>query len=309
MSFVHLPSSEFSGQIVRVDGGLGIFMDVNLLSKVLNPILDHRLKAQMFQRSDIAFWRDQLVLTGVLCGPFARELWRDSLIDWPTSKVDKLEHSLSEVLVKLGVAIPIRREGLPEGTLPDMLMPRWLPRDLCRRGHEILMTLVSRHMEGDAGEVILSWRFDRAGAPRGLVGRVIASCHLIGEAERSLCWETGAVFSSSPVAAGMARLYIVVIEYVDEVLSVKVVGPLKNDRVWAALRFVASLMVNISRDWPGVLWQGSIHCAEHVGNMVYLSTPREVRVEPIFVLRRSSWSLIPRLNVLPPLAFHIAGGR
>lgn len=285
---MHLPPSEFSGQIVRVDSGQGIFLDVKLLSKVLNPILDHKLRTRMFDRSNFTIWRDQLINTGVLCGMFARNLWGDSLSEWPTSFVDKLENSFLDVLVKLGVAIPLGREDLPGDSLPDMLVPRWLPAQLSQQGHQTLTSLLSKNLDGDGREVVLSWRFDRAGAPRGLVGRVIASCHMIGEVERSLCWATGAVFSSPPVAVGVTRLYIVVIQYIDQVLSVKVVGPLNNDRVWAALRFVASLMVNISTDWPGALWQGSIECAEHVGSMVFLSTPREVCVGLFISPGRSS---------------------
>eukprot|EP00903_Cladosiphon_okamuranus_P018362 g16892.t2 len=91
--------------------------------------------------------------------------------------------------------------------------------------HEVLFNGLAPKMPRDR-EVTLNWEFDKAGPPYGLVERLIVSCHVLGE----------------------------------RVLTAKISGPLDDMRVWLAIRYVASAMVNLSREWPGVRWEGWLDC-------------------------------------------------
>lgn len=78
------------------------------------------------------------------------------------------------------------------------------------------------------------------------------------------------------------RLYTFLIRYdkaigkESRVLSLRLFGPLEDVRVWAALRWVASAMISVSRDWPGVLWEGWPECAENHVERAYFTTPDKV---------------------------------
>lgn len=80
------------------------------------------------------------------------------------------------------------------------------------------------------------------------------------------------------------RLYEFIIRYDKtvgdnrRVLSFRMFGPLSDDRVWAALRWGASAMIGVSREWRGVLWEGWPVCAEGHTERLYLVTPDKVRV-------------------------------
>lgn len=279
-------SSEFAGQVLRVDGGEGIFLDVELLSQVLNPVMDHKLRLRKFSTTREIQWRDDLLNTGVLRWTFARYLWRDIFFKHSSqSSEGQLEEALFDVLVKIGVALPLGRSREGNG-LRDMLVWRWLPLHLTEELQEYTANLLGKKQQDGAREVTLKWEFDRAGAPHGLVGRLMALCHVVGEAETGLCWRSGAVFKSARVARGADRPYVVAIHYdgTKRVLSVRMFGHLENERVWVALRFIASVMVNISAEWPGVLWEGWLECADHVRDRVHLTTPSEVIIVVICVV-------------------------
>lgn len=387
-------SSEFAGQVLRVDGGEGIFLDVELLSQVLNPIMDHKLRLRKFPATREIKWRNDLLNTGVLRWKFARFLWREIFFSHAAqSSEGQLEEALFDVLVKLGVGLPLgrattvppngssalsasrqattvpanggMRSALPassEGNgMRDMLVWRWLPLSLTEELREHLEDLLEKKRQSGAREVTLKWEFDSAGAPHGLVGRVMALCHVVGEAETGLCWRSGAVFKSprvtewavksprvaggvvksargtggavgsprvaggvaksarvtgeavdSPrVAGGADRPYIVAIHYDDtkRVFSVRMFGHLESERMWVALRFIASVMVNIAVEWPGVLWEGWLECAEHVRDRVHLTTPSEVCSVPTslsqltarcsYIYMASSFTRIAYTSYLP----------
>lgn len=267
-----------------------------LLSRVLNPIFDHKLRRRLFHTSQHNGWRDEVLQTGVLRGAFARHLWKGVFRDHAVqSPEDELERALFDVLTKLGVAIPLGRATGPaidggcasptshEGIRTrDMLVQRWAPLSLADTEQEDLNDLFEGRRQRGSREVMLKWMFDWAGPPQGLVGRLIASCHVIGEAEKGLWWRSGAVLKSPEMMQERAdRLYVVEIRYTgeDRVLSIKMSGPLEDERVWVALRFMASALVNVSKEWQGMLCKGWIDCPNHARDHVYLATPTEVSHE------------------------------
>lgn len=295
--------SDFAGHILRVDSGHGIFLDVVWLSGVLKPVMDHKLRRRIFE-GELSVMRDDLVDRGILRWQFAKYLWR-SLLDHATMPCeDQVMVALFRVLVSLGVALPLGRakfsitEEVSSASKDgdqhpqDMLVIMRLPERCTAEQEEQLSSLVTKGRRG-AQEVTLRWRFDAAGSAYGLLERLIASCHLIGELEQGLCWRQGAVFKSHAMANAdgsgrrKIRLYTVVVRYdsvytdgcsdPDRVLTVRMIGPLENDRVWTALRHIASSMVMISKDWPGVLWEGWPECPEHPTIRMYLATSVKVQ--------------------------------
>ncbi|CAM9834872.1 unnamed protein product [Ectocarpus sp. 6 AP-2014] len=279
--------SEFAGQVLRIANGNGVFLDVVWLSTALKPILSHKLLHKVFPQ-DLAGMRDELVHNGILRLKFAEHLWSD-VMKKPIP--EEVLDALCRVIVNLGVALPLEpasllpdsttayATGRPNISRQDMLVIMRLP-ETCGTEHE-LQELISYQMRRHSDrEVTLMWRFDGAGPPYGLVERVIASCHAVGVVEMGLCWRYGAVFQSRAMATsdGSDSLYTFVIRYDyavgDErrILSMRMFGPLQDDRVWAALRWVASSVVNISKDWPGVLWEGWPQCARCHRNRIYLAT-------------------------------------
>ena len=44
----------------------------------------------------------------------------------------------------------------------------------------------------------------------------------------------------------------------ERVLTARTFEPLENERVWVAVRYVASARVSISKEWPGVLWEACL---------------------------------------------------
>lgn len=90
------------------------------------------------------------------------------------------------------------------------------------------------------------------------------------------------VLEMSPAAGKPARLYTFVIRYdksngeESRVLTFTMFGPLRDWRVWTALRWAASAVISVSREWRGVLWEGWPVCAEGHAERTYLATPDKV---------------------------------
>ncbi|CBN78377.1 LRR-GTPase of the ROCO family, putative pseudogene (Partial), partial [Ectocarpus siliculosus] len=269
--------------VLRIANGDGVFLDVVWLSTALKPILSHKLLHKVFPQ-DLAGMRDELVHNGILRLKFAEHLWSD-VMKKPIP--EEVLDALCRVIVNLGVALPLEpasllpdsttayATGRPNISRQDMLVIMRLP-ETCGTEHE-LQELISYQMRRHSDrEVTLMWRFDGAGPPYGLVERVIASCHAVGVVEMGLCWRYGAVFQSRAMATsdGSDSLYTFVIRYdyaVGDERRILMFGPLQDDRVWKALRWVASSVVNISKDWPGVLWEGWPQCARCRRNRIYFA--------------------------------------
>lgn len=235
--------------------------------------------------------KDELVDNGVLRLKFAEYLWGREMNEPPNEEV---MDALCSALHSLGIALPLGPEerrtasGDDPGSTSgrqDMLVIMRLP-ETCgiikeRELQNVMSGLSERYAEN---EVTLKWKFDSAGASHGLVERVIAWCHAVGLVRQGLCWRYGAVFQRYVRAddGGLNWLYTFVIRYDEEigseekVLAVTTFGPVAEDRLWAALRWIASSVVNISRGWRGVLWEGWPACAKHARGRMYFKTPNEV---------------------------------
>lgn len=267
-----------------MDDGDGIFLDVVWLSKVLKPILSHKLKDETFD-NDLSPMRDDLVENGVLRWQFARHLWSDFIGHAALqSKEVMVAEALFGVLVDLGVALPLGGTTLSTNASssapPDMLVIMRL-EETCNDNQRRRTDGLAADLPPGDKELTFKWRFGFAGPPHGLVERLMASCHVLGEVEKSSCWRYGAVFKSSAIMSKAGRtawLYTLALSYDDQekVLAATVFGPLKSDRVWAVSRFVASAMVNLTKDWPGVWWEGWTECEQPNPCRLYLASSSKV---------------------------------
>lgn len=250
--------------------------------------------------------RDDLVEDKILRWEFAKYLWRGVLSHYSLQPGDRAAHALYSVLIKLGVIIPLgttmstsnggstlresRRIHETSIHTPDMLVLMRM-RETIHVGQQRLLDGCTTEALRGACEVTLKWNFDAAGSPYGLVERLIASCHMIGVVQRSLCWRYGALFRSHDTTKRFGQnawLYTVLIRYDTihntsdhnkaHILTVRMMGRMESLRVWAALRYVASAVVILSKEWPGVILKGSPICPKHprVTTVLYLASPNEV---------------------------------
>lgn len=303
----HECCSNFAGHILSVDGGDKIFLNVEWLSEVLRPIMSHKLRAQVFP-DDLSVMRDDLVNDGVLRWQFALHLWRAMLGDVPLASTPRIMEGLVAVLITLGVALPLQ-PMIPSAdggrdSARDMLVIMRLPETCSDEQRQRLVT-ESENTGPGVPTVTLKWRFDQAGPPYGLVERLIAACHALGVVDRELpCWRYGALFKSHAMNEDCRhiRLYTFIIRYdaSNRTLTMSIAGSLDNDMVWAALRYVASAMVNLSRDWPGLLWEGWPDCAEHPKSRMFLASSTKVRSHrgSRAPLQYSLADLYPTLDIL-----------
>lgn len=261
------------------------------LSKCLSPILSHKLGDEPFEHRWLSK-RDDLTGDGILRWQFALHLWSTSIGE-VVLESEQVVGALFAVLVKLGVALPLghtapfavadRVKPVDRRVSRDMLVIMRLS-ETCNRYQQELFDGLALKMPRDRG-ITLKWEFDKAGPPYGLVERLIVSCHILGEVVMGSCWRYGAVLKSHftrSSAEGSVRLFTVALSMTsykesERVLTAKVFGPLDDKRVWLAIRFVASAMVNLSKEWPGVLWAGWLDCEKHPSQHLYLASSAEVR--------------------------------
>ena len=287
--YVVLVSSEFAGQILRIEGDQGIFLDVVWLSNILSPIMNHKLDKTHFSTAALNGCRDSLIEHGILRWNFALELWGRALTSAGREKREVVVDAVFQVLITLGVIIPLSApvfsaDGRVSYSQPDdskeMLVIMRLP-EKCTDETKIVFDNGLNETPEHGREVKLKWAFDSAGAPYGLVERLIASCHIIGEVEQGACWRYGALFKSHTRTerdAKKMRLFKFAICYsVSEgMLTLRMIGNLKNNLVWKALRYVASKMVILSKGWPGMKWSGWPVCPRHSRTRLNLTPPSEV---------------------------------
>lgn len=248
------------------------------LSKVLNPIVSHKLKDELFDDVWTPMKR-KLVVDKILRRPFAMHLWNES-IGHVTLQSEVIAGALFRTLVKLGVALPLGYMADGDSSDPQDWLVIMRLDERCDVEMQREFGRYALEMQPGDQEVTLKWKFDKAGPPHGLVERLIASCHVLGKVKSKACWRYGAVFKSHfkrSRANGNGPLYAVALSMMsyndpERELTARVVGPLQDARVWAAIRYVASAVVTFSKDWPGVLWEGWPVCPKHHDEKVYLAS-------------------------------------
>ena len=294
----------------------GVFLDVEAFALSLAPILNHKTKqkdgrgAHIFgERKLEEQWqlagRDLLVTKGILLASFARFLW---------GKPDELlPKQTFDVLVKLGILLPLPRdepgardaysvggESVPpsadveEKFLVLMRLPLEAPPETMGR-----FEAFSQLQEKFWG-VAVKWEFDSGSTPHGLVERLIASCHSIGNVVQDTCWRRGACFvrkdEVSPGGSFALALHFLentverhaegTLESTMErqtggTLVVRAFGLKESHAVWVALRFVISSAWRLFEEFPGLGWEAWVECPYHGQLRHYLAGVKERKVRRI----------------------------
>ena len=249
--------------------------------------MSHKLKREIFEVGELDQIKDKLVYEGILVRKFALHLWRPILEHVTKGKKDRVVDAFFRTLLSLGMVLPLDRTSLSS---VDRFLVIMRLSDDCNNSAsaKINDTLETAKALGGCEQVTLKWMF-AGGRPYGLVERLIASCHVIGKVEREMCWRYGALFRSHQMTRRRnknLRLYTFVIHYDviydrddnhrEDVLTMRMIGPLADERMWVALRYVASSMITLSRDWPGMQWKGWPVCPEHPTDRMYLASRKQV---------------------------------
>ena len=267
-------------------------MDVEQLALSLAPILNHKMgeseplhpffsTGYKPEESWVSEARNRLVSEGVLGASFAHSLWKRDNVKLPKKQI-------FDVLIKLGILLPLpSRRGVPgaRGILPmvggntfsseddkEFLVLMRLP--LKPPSETVVRFGAFDQLRAEWG-VSVKWEFD--GAPYGLVERLIASCHYIGNVVKDTCWREGACFVAhrpSEDAAGGAfalSLRFTQSPALDQnrtksgILIVEAFGNREGRAVWGALRFVISSAWGIFEEFPGLNWEAGVECPGNLG--------------------------------------------
>lgn len=334
---------EFGGSLLRHEEV--VFLDVEAWALLLAPVLSHKTYEKdeegrwLFGGKRIdADWTIQasrlLFDRGILHGCFARFLWEKPEQDperLPEASMDVLVKTTFEVLVKLGIVLPLGNAYFRGEMTFEMLVELGilLPlgnaylrgtkeanatshhycgrtyvsgRNACGRGFLVLMRLpnevppvVASHMAAFEGlrkqwGLVATWKFHNGITPHGLVERIIASCHVVGDVVGGTCWRRGACFvgNADGTRAGNGS-YALMVDFHEEVgsgdtpadrfLTIRSYGARDGKAVWGAMRFAISTVWRLFDLFPGISWEAWFECPEHIGVQLHaLPGPGDRRV-------------------------------
>lgn len=272
----------------------GVFLDVEDFALSLAPILNHKTQQKdkdgtaMFagRRLDsdwMLYAKRQLVEKGVLHTRFARYLWNE----------EKLPRETFDVLVKLGILLPLpqrqdldkRRHGPSDFTFSrwqedkDFLVFMRLPST---PANETVARFAKFKLLESKWGIAAKWEFELGSTPYGLVERLIASCHAIGNVVPGTYWRTGACFIADPESVEAAGGSFALALHFDPsakhlnlakagTLVVQVFGRRDGRAIWGALRFVISSAWRLFKEFPGLGWEAWLDCPKHAGYQLFLA--------------------------------------
>lgn len=285
-----------------------MFLDVEEFALSLAPILNHKDREtdadglDMFGGCKLEYsWqldaRKRLFEKGILHPCFARYLWsKDNGVAVPEMAF--------EILVRLGILLPMPDKhqwgasfdhkaqcafdwgdgsgDCGQNYLVVMRLPKKLPPEMKTR------LQYAAAIQKDWG-VVAKWKFGRGSAPHGLVERLVASCHVVGDVIAETCWRGGACFVShrgSQEAAG-GRSFALSIDFCEALsgqstagtLTVRAFGNRTGCAVWGALRFVISRIWRLFEEFPGLGWEAWVENPDREGQkLFYLAGVKDTEV-------------------------------
>ena len=264
-----------------------VFLDVEELALTLASILNHKMGQEhpphahfSSERQPEERWiseaRKRLMSEGVLEARFARSLWKKDNIDMP--------QQIFVVLVKLGILLPL----IPPRYTWDVSLGTMSPWEHVKE-YMVLMRLPLKascetmacfnafeKLREEWG-VVAKWKFDRGRNAYGLVERLVASCHAIGNVVMDTCWREGACFvghqASINAAGGSFALAVQLTRCATlnkptaGTLVVQAFGSRDGRAVWGALRFVISSAWRLFEEFPELGWEAWVECPKHHGQV------------------------------------------
>ena len=280
-----------------------VFLDVEDFALSLAPILSHKTQqrdgrgAHIFGKRKLEEeWqlagRELLVNQGILLTRFARFLWE---------KADEvLPKQTFDVLVKLGILLPLPRDEAGAHRVYSVGGESMPPSTDLEQKFLVLMRLPLEASPETMGRfeafsqlqeafwgVGVKWEFDSGSTPHGLVERLVASCHSIGNAVQDTCWRRGACFVSNEASKNSAGgSFAVALHFLENTverqsggtLEVRAFGHRESRAVWGALRFVISSAWRLFEEFPGLGWEAGVECPYHGKLRHYLAGVKERKV-------------------------------
>lgn len=250
--------------------GTHVFLDVDWLAKVLEPVLNHkgiedRGGARTFGDVEVTEqWQEyslrKLQDQGILEQRLAAFLWPGYT-----------EHVLA-ALERIGLTF-----SYPGDDDGGLVVPLRLP--------EIRPLYVGQHIanfnDGHGQKSLtMHWKMPY-GVPPGGVERIIARCSSLGEA--SLFWRFGVLVRVGAAQqeeeegdGGVERSWFM-LEYdrYGQELVIAVWGDLKKAAAWAALSYVSAVIIDMTQQYPGLRWEAFMGCPDHPGEAMCVSEVRE----------------------------------
>eukprot|EP00752_Nemacystus_decipiens_P006981 g6262.t1 len=254
---------EHEGTVLSV--GTYVFLDVDWLAKVLEPVLNHKgiedgTGARTFGDVEvIEQWQEyslrKLQDEGILEQRLAAFLWPGYT-----------KHVLA-ALERIGLTFP--RPGDKDGGL---VVPLRLP--------ETRPPYVGQHIANfndDHGQrpLTMHWKMPY-GVPPGGVERIVSRCSSLGEA--SLFWRFGVL-----VRVGATEIegegdddverswFLLEYDSYGQELVIAVWGDLKEAVAWATLSSVFTVIRDMTLQYPGLRWEAFVGCPDHPGEAMCIS--------------------------------------
>lgn len=250
--------------------GTYVFLDVNWLAKVLEPVLNHKgiedadgarvygdvEVTEQWQEHSLRRLKDE----GVLEQRLAAFLWPGYT-----------KHVL-EALEFIGLTFPSPGDD-DGGLVVPLRLPETRPPDVGQH--------FTNFRDGQKS-LTMHWRLPY-GVPPGGVERVVSRCSHVGAG--SLFWRFGVLVrvggadegeEGNEGGVGQSRVMLEYDRYGQE-LVIAVRGDLTKASAWATLSYVSAVVRDMTLQYPGLRWEAFLGCPDHPGEAMCIS---EVRVLP-----------------------------
>lgn len=254
---------EYEGTVLPL--GDYVFLDVDWLAKVLEPVLNHkgiegRGGARVFGDVEITEqWQgyslQRLEAKGILEQRLAAFLWPGYT-----------EHVLA-ALARIGLTFP-----LPGDEAGGLVVPLRLPETRPPYVGQELTNFSDRHQKS----LTMHWKMPY-GVPPGGIERIISRCARLGAA--SLFWRFGALVRVEAVpevndegGVGVDPSFFM-LEYnlYRQELEIGVWGDLTMVAAWATLSYVLTVVRDMTLQFPGLRWEAFLGCPDHPGEVMNIS--------------------------------------
>jgi len=247
--------------------GTYVFLDVNWLAKVLDPLLNHkgiedRGGARVYGHVEVTErWQEHSLRKLKDDGILEQRLAVDFL--WP----GYAEHVLA-ALERIDLSFPY-----PEDEDGGLIVPLRLPETRPPYVGQQLANFNDGHSQKS---LTMHWKLP-LGVPPGGVERIVSRCSRIGAA--SLFWRfgvlvrVGAAVEQGEENDGDVERSWFMLEYdrYGQELVVAVWGDLTKAAAWATLSFVAAVVGGMILEFPGLRWEAFLGCPDHPDEAMCMS--------------------------------------
>lgn len=252
--------------------GAYVFLDVDWLAKVLEPVLNHkgiedRGGARVYGDVEVTEQWQQYSLRkledeGILEQRLAACLWPGYT-----------EHVLA-ALERIGLTFTCPGDG-DDGLVVPLRLPENRPPFVGQH----LANFSDDHSEKS---LTMHWKMPY-GVPPGGVERIVSRCARVGAA--SLFWRfgvlvrVGAAVEAGEEEDGSDERSCFMLEYdrYEKELVVAVWGDITKAAAWATLSYVAAIVRDMTLQYPGLRWEAFLGCPDHPSEAMCIS---EVRMLP-----------------------------